>query len=61
MAPAAFATTAEKLATSVLAVPLVETAVIPPVPSTLEIVIVKSFVGVAPANTLPATINFCPV
>ena len=60
-APAVFAVTFGKLPTSVGAVPDCVTAVIPPWAFTPEIVIAKSFVGVAPATTLPSTLNFCPV
>ena len=58
---ATFAVTFGKLAMSVLAVPESVTVNMPPDAFTLAIVIVKSFVGVAPANKLPVTLNFCPV
>ena len=58
---ATFAVTFEKLATSVLALPESVTVSIPPEAFTLAIVISKSFAGVAPANKLPVTLNFCPV
>ena len=61
VALATFAVTFGKDPTSVLAVPESVTVNIPPVPFTEAIVIVKSFVGVAPASKLPVTLNFCPV
>ena len=59
-APATFAVTLLNDPTSVLAEPDELIAVMAPEASTVDIVTVKSLVGVAPAKVLPKITNVCP-